>query len=151
MGFIKGRYVRGILLILLSGLLTAFSVTANTDNVVIVANTSVQSQSLNPSQLRSIFSMRQNTWPDGQPIKVYVFARNSDIHQVFCKEVLRMFPYQVERIWNKLTYSGLGELPILVGSEQEMTERIHSEPGAIGYLLASSDIASMRHIEVVKE
>ena len=147
----RGRLVRNLIFTLLLAMMCTYSVYGQESGVVIVANNSVQSQSLNPSQLRSIFSMRQSTWPDGQPIRVYVFARDSIAHEQFCKQILRMFPYQVERIWNKLTYSGLGELPTRVSSESEMLNKVESEPGAIGYMLTSGESQRMHQIKVITE
>ena len=147
----KGRLLRNLILTVLLMFSCAPFAFAQQANVVVVANISVESHSLSPSQLRSIFSMRQNTWPDGQPIKVYVFTRDSTAHDAFCKQILKMFPYQVERIWNKLTYSGLGELPIRVETESEMLSRIESEPGAIGYTLASGESQGMHQIKVISE
>ena len=120
-------------------------------NVQIIANPSVVATELNASQLRSIFSMKQSTWPDGQPIKVFVLINEHSTHQQFCKQVLRMFPYQIERIWNKLTYSGLGDLPNQVQSEQEMVDRISEQPGAIGYVIGSRSEAGTRNIRLITE
>ena len=45
-----------------------------------------------------------------------------------------MFPYQLERQWNRLTYSGIGEPPVVVGNVEEMKRMIAETPGSIGYL-----------------
>lgn len=45
-----------------------------------------------------------------------------------------MFPYQLNRIWHKLTYSGLGIAPTVVQSEQELVNAIINTPGSIGYI-----------------
>jgi len=44
-----------------------------------------------------------------------------------------MFPYQLDRIWNKLTYSGLGVAPITVDTPKELMDAIRLTPGSIGY------------------
>jgi len=44
-----------------------------------------------------------------------------------------MFPYQLDRIWNKLTYSGLGVAPIMVNTANELIAAVKNTPGAIGY------------------
>ena len=62
-----------------------------------------------------------------------------------------MFPYQVERIWNKLTYSGLGDLPNQVQNEQEMLRKVSEQPGAIGYVIASRKEAGTRTIRLIAE
>ena len=134
-------------------LLLLFTAKVNSQpvDVAIIANPSVVSAELNASQLRSIFSMKQNTWPDGQPIKVYVLSSEHLTHQQFCKQVLRMFPYQVERIWNKLTYSGLGDLPIQVVNEQDMLAKVSQQPGAIGYVIGPQTNEGIHRIRLKTE
>ena len=103
---------------------------------VVIAHPSVAIEQLNLFQLRKIFSMKQTNWPGGQGVKVFVLNSKSTIHLNFCKSLLKMFPYQLDQIWNKLTYSGLGDPPVTVDSMEEMLERVSQTPGAIGYLNA---------------
>jgi hypothetical protein len=84
--------------------------------------------------LRAIFSMRLRTWPDGTPITVFVLAMTNPVHVDFCKEVLGVFPHQLQRAWDRLVYSGTGQAPVEVNSLEEMQRRVRETPGAIGYL-----------------
>jgi ABC-type phosphate transport system substrate-binding protein len=129
----------------------AFPVGGQTPVIQVVVNTSVESKNINVRQIRRIFSMRQTTWPDGQAITVYVLSHEHSTHQIFSTKVLRMFPYQLERIWNKLVYSGLGEGPVKVQSEMEMLERVSQKPGAVGYVLQRSSDVSINVIQVLEE
>ena len=107
---------------------------ATAESITVVAHPSVVARSLKVGQLRRIFSMRQATWPDGQNTQVFVLKSDHEVHEIFCKSQLSMFPYQLERLWNKLIYSGLGESPVQVANLAEMLERIQQTPGAIGYV-----------------
>lgn len=131
----------------------AFPVDSQTPVIQVVVNPSVETKNINVRQIRRIFSMRQTTWPDGQTITVYVLSHQHPTHQIFSTKVLRMFPYQLERIWNKLVYSGLGEGPIKVQSEMEMFERVSQKPGAVGYVLQQSNDVSIdvNVIQVLEE
>lgn len=95
---------------------------------------SVNESILTPSQLRRIYTMRQIHWSDGHRITVFTLPRKHALHLRFSKERLQMFPYQLDRIWNKLTYSGLGVAPITVNSPQELLDAVKKTPGAIGYV-----------------
>jgi hypothetical protein len=77
--------------------------------------------------------MRQTQWQDGQRITVFVLPRHHVLHLQFSKERLEMYPYQLDRIWNKLTYSGLGVAPVLVISPAALIDAVRNTPGAIGY------------------
>ena len=144
--------LRSILVICLSCLLSVtFMVQSQAPVVQVIAHTSVSSQKISVDQIRRIFSMRQTVWPNDQLITVYVLANQDPTHQDFSIKVLGMFPYQLDRIWNKLVYSGLGEEPIKVKSEQEMLERISQQPGAIGYVMGQVNVDNVKNIDVVKE
>ncbi|MEP0357568.1 MAG: hypothetical protein ABJH06_09230 [Paraglaciecola sp.] len=110
-----------------------------TDAQVFV-NASVKLDDMTKIQARRIFSMRQTSWPDHSLITVYVMESSHQTHKVFSTQLLGLFPYQLDRIWNKLVYSGLGEEPIKVKNEQEMLDKISNTPGAIGYLLNNLQI-----------
>lgn len=99
----------------------------------VIAHSSVPVKQLTSAQLRSIFMMRQVKWPDGLPIRVYVLPSNAPIHMVFVEQRLQLFPYQLDRVWKKLTYSGTGTPPIEVADLATMVELVQSTPGAIGY------------------
>lgn len=100
----------------------------------VIVNSSVTTDSLTTSQLRRIYSMRQVKWPDDSRIVVFVLPSKHPVHQAFCKETLRIFPYQIERIWNKLTFSGLGTAPNMVETQQQLLDAVTNTPGAIGYI-----------------
>jgi ABC-type phosphate transport system substrate-binding protein len=116
-----------------------------------VVNPSVESKDIRVEQVRRIFSMRQTAWPNDQVITVYVLSNQNQTHQVFSTKVLGMFPYQLDRIWNKLVYSGLGEEPIKVQSEQEMLERVSQQPGAIGYVMYPFSDDNVNVLKVLQE
>ncbi|MEC9262387.1 MAG: hypothetical protein VYD53_13670, partial [Pseudomonadota bacterium] len=64
----------------------------------------------------------------------------SDIHQLFCRQLLNIYPYQLERIWQRVVYSGQGEAPKPINTAQAMQDIIGQTPGAIGYLPAPEQI-----------
>jgi ABC-type phosphate transport system substrate-binding protein len=132
-------------------LFIAFSVHSQVPAVRVVVNSSVESKDISVEQIRRIFSMRQTAWSNNQAITVYVLSNQHQTHQAFSTKVLGMFPYQLDRIWNKLVYSGLGEEPIKVQSEKEMLERVSQKPGAIGYVMQQVSGDNINVIKVLKE
>jgi len=114
----------------------------------VIVNTSVKESTLTTSQLRHIFTMRQTQWSNGQRITVFVLPRHHALHLKFSKERLEMYPYQLDRIWNKLTYSGLGVAPITVTSPEALIDEVRKTPGAIGYIKALKDEKGFYVIEV---
>ena len=117
-------------------------------HVYTIANSSVGTSTLSKLNLRRIFAMRQQNWSNGQPIIVYVLANESDIHQRFCKEVLGIFPYQLNRIWDKLTYSGIGTAPIVVNSPEALLLAVQNTTGSVGYSLGKPVGDAVHVIEI---
>ncbi|MFT5758302.1 MAG: ABC-type phosphate transport system substrate-binding protein [Alteromonadaceae bacterium] len=115
--------------------------------ISVISHQSVDVQSLSTSQLRRIYTMRQLQWPNNMRIKVYILPSNNLTHKKFCKENLRIFPYQLDRIWNNLTFSGLGVAPTLVKSEEELLEIVSRTPGAIGYI---DHVNKEGHVNVIE-
>ncbi len=101
--------------------------------VDVIVHPSVSESNVTTSQLRRIYTMRQTQWSDGHPIVVFVLPKQHSLHQRFSKERLQIFPYQLELIWNKLTYSGLGVAPIIVSTPEALIDVVVKTPGAIGY------------------
>ncbi|GDY28099.1 hypothetical protein AHAT_39890 [Agarivorans sp. Toyoura001] len=89
---------------------------------------------LSSKQIRSIFSLREKNWPDGQVIELVVMKDNSELHKQFCLDALKLFPYQLSRIWERQIYTGTAIAPTIVDSEQEMLDTIIKNPNAIGYV-----------------
>jgi hypothetical protein len=77
--------------------------------------------------------MRQTYWADNNSITIFVLPSQHALHKAFSKERLEIYPYQLERIWNKLTYSGLGVAPTVVKSPEALIQAVVSTPGSIGY------------------
>jgi len=101
--------------------------------VGVIVHLSVDEVTLTTAQLRRIYTMRQTQWLNGQRITVFILPRQHILHTRFSKENLQMFPYQLDRIWNKLTYSGLGVAPIVINTPKDLIEAVKNTPGAIGY------------------
>jgi ABC-type phosphate transport system substrate-binding protein len=91
--------------------------------------------------------MRQVRWANDETIIVYVLPSQHTVHKVFSKDMLHIFPYQLDRIWKKLTFSGLGVSPRIVQSQSELIRAVSSTPGAIGYVEA---LDKGVHVNVIK-
>ncbi len=102
--------------------------------VEVIAHPSVAIPRLNLTYAKGLFSMRQTRWPDGTRAWVFVLPDNHPLHSAFSKEVLNLYPYQLRQTWDRQVYSGTGQAPIEVTSEEEMLRRVANTPGAIGYV-----------------
>ena len=108
----------------------------------------VQEHSISIGALRTIFGMRLRTWNDGSPIRVFVLPDAHPLHIDFCKRSLGIFPHQLRWAWDRLVYSGTGQAPIQVSTEEQMLRMIKTIPGAIGYLRRAPDDEDVHILEV---
>lgn len=111
--------------------------TQASEHYKVIAHPDVDQESISANALRAIFSMRMKTWPNNKLVKVYVLPDDHPLHQMFSKETLNVFPYQLRANWDRLVFSGTGQAPTTVSSYEEMLRRIASTPGSIGYLESS--------------
>ncbi len=130
--------------ILLSLLLSA----ATAQAVEVIAHPSVGTSRLTLVQAKALFGMRQTRWPDGQRAWVFVLPDHHPTHTAFSKEVLSLYPFQLRQSWDRQVYSGMGQAPIEVATEEEMLERIRTTPGAIGYVRKVNPHDPVRIIKV---
>jgi len=100
----------------------------------VITNVSVEDSHLKLKDLRSIYTMKKNLWSNGDRIVVFVLSDDSGVHKDFCRQLLKVFPRQLESVWYRLVYSGTGERPVSVSSEKEMMALVANTPGAIGYI-----------------
>ncbi len=135
-------------IIVLLGLCCIAGLSVPAAAVDVIAHPSVASPRLSLTQAKALFSMRQTRWPDGTRAWVFVLADAHPTHSAFSKEILNLYPYQLRQIWDRQVYSGTGQAPIEVATEEEMLARVASTPGAIGYVRKVTPHAPVRIISV---
>lgn len=133
MGFKKSDILLPLAAFILSTASLA-GTTQSTIQMVVITSSAFHPDAVNRNNLRAIFSMRHTEWKNGTPVKVYVFSDNSPEHQMFSKEILEIFPYQLRLAWDRQVFSGIGQYPEQVSSSKEMLAKIKLTPGSIGYI-----------------
>ena len=132
--------------LVLSVLFLACSPIALAQQAIVVANASVDTTSLTQSELRQIFTGHKQYWSNGEKIHVVVLEDIHTLHKAFCRENLEMFPYQLSRLWDQLTYSGQGITPTRVSSQEALLNMVENTVGAIGY----ADIGKVKDVQVIE-
>lgn len=95
-----------------------------------------------------MFGMHHQRWPDGQSVKVFVLASENPLHRRFATDLLGTYPYQLDRVWQRLVYSGTGRAPYVCKTEDEMKHKVSATPGAIGYLRRSAMEGGLHVIDI---
>lgn len=114
----------------------------------LIANAAVRADHITLSEARLFFTMRLQQWPNAGPVRVFVLPDENPLHADFVKRILGLFPYQLRRVWDRQVYSGTGQAPITVASEQEMIDRVAATPGALGYAASRPEHPRITVLEV---
>lgn len=131
-------------------LFLATATSADAEEVVVAVHAQEHATTaFSRSALQAVFGMRLRTWPDGSAIKVFVLPDNHPAHVAFCKQVLHVFPHEMRSAWDRLVFSGTGQAPIEVATEEAMRAKLAATPGAIGYLPNASVNGSIGAITVM--
>ena len=116
----------------------------------ILVHQDVDITAIDSTYLRQIFAMQIRKWPDNQVINVYTLPSTSDLHHGFVTERLKVQPHQLDRIWNRMLFTGTGKAPTVVASEEEMVRVIQASPGAIGYVSGAYPAADVKVFQEVQ-
>ena len=114
----------------------------------LIANPDWPAAPLDLNQARLYFTLRLKLLDNRIPVNVFVLPDEHPLHRRFAKNILGLFPYQLRQVWDRQLFSGTGQVPITVTTEQEMVERVAATPGAIGYVESGSNLSQVRILEV---
>jgi hypothetical protein len=130
--------------VLLALLLCPFALQAQK----LIVHPDVGTTAITTDDARLYLTMRHKTWPNGLPVKVFVLPDDDPLHREVANTLLHMFPYQLRRVWDRQLFSGTGQAPSVVTSQDEMLRRVAATPGAIGYVASLPANAPVRYLEV---
>ncbi|PCM44953.1 substrate-binding domain-containing protein [Marinobacter sp. ANT_B65] len=109
----------------------------------VILNNDADITRLDSASLTQIFAMQIRKWPNGLAIQVFTLPSENDLHREFVVNRLHIQAHQLDRIWNRMLFTGTGKAPAVVNSQAEMVEMIQSTPGAIGYTSADYPTGSI--------
>ena len=117
----------------------AYKVIINPDNPAI---------SLDRSFVRDAFLKKTTEWGDGKALRPVDLSTKFPARDRFTQDVLRKSPSQLKSYWNQQIFSGKGVPPPETDSTSAVIEYVLANPGAIGYLPASTDPGRAKVIKV---
>jgi len=127
--------MRKILLITTFILLLTGTAATGAD-IVIIAHSDVELDSIDVQTARSIFLGTKTRWDNGAKIIPAVLAAGLT-HESFLKQVAKKTPSNFKIHWKKAVFTGTGTIPATFTTEEDMVKYISSTKGAIGYIAAT--------------
>ena len=130
MGMFKLRLWAVLMILIFAWLPASYAA----DNIQVIVNAASATRELSRPLLRAIFSMRMREFPDGTPVTVFVLPDRDERHREFCKDVLEIYPYILRDTWDRLVFTGTGQTPTEVATQEELIRRVAATRGGIGYI-----------------
>jgi hypothetical protein len=116
--------------------------------VAIIANPSVNADSLNVSQLRDIYSLNTRQWGDGRQIVPVILQGNEAAMRAFHR-FIGITPLEMRKLWMRIQLSGEGKAPLALNSDEDIVAKVASTPGAIGIVNGRSDTAKVKTLLII--
>ncbi len=123
----------------------------NANSIEVVVNDSIELSKISKQQVKSIYLGQQTHWPNGKLIKLFKLPSEHKTHHDFVKNILGIYPYQYNRRWQKLVFSGFAVKPKDVSTEQALLQAVANTPGAIGYIKDKTTTGGIRYVALFNE
>lgn len=125
---------------LLSGALSA-------QGVKVIANSSVQADSISAGDLKSVYLEEKSSLPGGGHVEP-VLAKGGPAHEVFLKQVLGRTDSDLQLYYRSLVFTGRGSIPKTLDSDQAVVAYVAKTRGAIGYVSTSTNADGVRTLDL---
>jgi ABC-type phosphate transport system substrate-binding protein len=138
--------MRALVKPMLAAILAVLPAAALASEFVLVAHPSVSATTLSRAEASRMFMRLQTTWPDGGHVRPVDQAKSSPLRDAFSREVLGKSPSAVDQYWTQAIFSGRAVPPVEKRSDADVLAYVRENPGAIGYVSASSPAEGVKKI-----
>jgi ABC-type phosphate transport system substrate-binding protein len=125
-----------------AGLVTASVSAADKPAVQMVANAATPSGVISRKSVQAIFRGESARWTDGTPLRPVDQSVRSDVRAAFTRDVLKDSLQGIQANWMRRIAEGRGMPPPVKPSDSEVLAFVAGNPGALGYVSASTALPS---------
>jgi len=126
--------ITGLVTAFIVGIFLIFPSTGGADDVVIITNKSVATDTLKEEEVKNIFIGKMTSWDGNQKINFVTLPKSDETHREFLKRFVKRTPAQYSRHWKKQIFTGKGKKPKSFQTEKGLLEYVAKTSGAIGYI-----------------
>ena len=124
---------------------------AHAGDLVVIVNPASEITQLSQDDLTRIFLIKTKTYPNEKPVVPFIPREDDPTRLQFEAAVLEKSPMQVKAYWTRLLFTGRGNPPPALESDQEILEKVRKDPAAIGYVKASNADKSVKTVFILKD
>ena len=133
--------------ILTAMILLACAVTAAQAQVAVIVNKSVGVSALTTSELQDIYTLSTKEWKSGGKITVFDLKVDAVKDKFYAH--LGKSSADLRKAWMRVQLSGEGKAPEVLGSDDEVVERVGATAGAIGFVTADMVKGSVKVVATI--
>lgn len=119
-------------------------------DVKVIANPSVQSNSISISELRGVFLRQRRILKDGSSVEP-VLQKSGSAHETFVQHYLNRDSEEIRIYYQGLVFTGKDSIPKELNSDAEVVAYVARTRGAIGYISDNSPTDSVKVLTVGSE
>lgn len=102
--------------------------------LAVVAHPSVAVSALSAEQVSQIYMGRATSLPGGAAVTPIDMPEGSPLRVQFASRVLGKNEQQLRSYWSRMIFTGKGQPPRSVASQDDVLRMVAATPGAIGYV-----------------
>lgn len=115
--------------------------------VIVIANTSVNADSVSKAELRDVYNGVSTSLKNGARVRP-VILKDGPTHNQFLMDYLGKNSVTFVIAWRGLVLSGQATMPKSIDSEPAMVDYVAKTPGAIGYVSKATAHDSVKELAV---
>ncbi|MDF1880309.1 hypothetical protein JHD50_03150 [Sulfurimonas sp. MAG313] len=102
--------------------------------IVVIVNPESKVKNLNRDYTKMIFMKKIKALPNGEVLIPLDQNSETDIYNNFYKSVANKNRSRMSKYWAKRIFTGKGEIPEVLGSDEEVIRRVMNDIKAVGYI-----------------
>jgi ABC-type phosphate transport system substrate-binding protein len=114
----------------------------------VIVNPANPVTSLRETEVARLFLKKTVAWPTGAPVAAVDQERTSSVRRVFSLEVHAKDPDAIVAHWQTMVFSGRDTPPPVKASDASVVDFVRANPGAIGYVSETADVAGVKVVPV---
>ena len=118
------------------------------DRFRVIVNPANPATSLSSAELSRLFLKKTVSWPGGLPVAAVDQERKSSVRRAFSRAVHAKDPDAIVSHWQTMVFSGRDTPPPVKASDASVIEFVRSNPGAIGYVSETADLAGVKALAI---
>lgn len=120
---------------------------AQASGVILIANSSVQVDTISADDLKKIYLQEKHSLADGTHVES-VLQKSGATHDSFLKEFLDINDEVLQTYYRTLVFTGRGSMPKTFGSDAEIVAYVARTKGAIGYVSAATSTEGVKTLAI---